>query len=232
MVVLARAAGLPARLVVGYANGVYDFEHAQYIVTENYAHSWVEIYFTNIGWVEFEPTASMPVIPYEEKNVSTAPSTEAQPAEPSFAENVAPFLQRVLSKAWLPGLVLFVFGSLWIGYDSFRIARLDPSQTVQLLYWRFRRLARPVTGFASRSETAHSYAFILIQRLSSMQVSPRLQNWLMPARIEIEQLTELFSNSLFAPLPPTRADVNVAIRNWSRLRWRLLLANILRFVKK
>jgi hypothetical protein len=65
-----------------------------------------------------------------------------------------------------------------------------------------------------------------------MKVSPRLQNWLVPARIEIEQLTELFSNSLFAPLPPTRTDVNVAIRNWSRLRWRLLLANILRFLNK
>ena len=67
MVVLARAAGLPARLVIGYANGAYDFESAQYIVTENYAHSWVEIYFANIGWVEFEPTASQPAILYEEK---------------------------------------------------------------------------------------------------------------------------------------------------------------------
>lgn len=37
MVVLARAAGLPARLVVGYANGTYNLESAQYIVTENYA---------------------------------------------------------------------------------------------------------------------------------------------------------------------------------------------------
>ena len=62
MVVLARAAGLPARLVVGYANGSYDHERAQYIVTENYAHSWVEIYFADIGWVEFEPTSSQPVI--------------------------------------------------------------------------------------------------------------------------------------------------------------------------
>ena len=73
MVVLARAAGLPARLVVGYANGSYNFERAQYIVTENYAHSWVEIYFANIGWVEFEPTASQPAILYEEKEEAAAP---------------------------------------------------------------------------------------------------------------------------------------------------------------
>jgi len=147
-------------------------------------------------------------------------------------QKFAPFLQNILTRAWFPVFIILFCGLLWIGYDSFRFSRLDPSRTTQLLYGRLRRLARPVTGFASRSETAHSYAFVLIQRLSSMQVSLRLQNWLMPARVEIEQLTELFSNSLFAPLPPTRADVNVAIRNWSRLRWRLLLANILRFLNK
>ncbi|NOT05627.1 MAG: transglutaminase domain-containing protein [Anaerolineales bacterium] len=232
MVVLARAAGLPARLVIGYANGAYDFERAQYIVTENYAHSWVEIYFANIGWVEFEPTAGQPVISYEERDESTLPIAEALPVERSFTEKFAPFFQSVFTRAWFSVFIIFVCGLLWIGYDSFRLSRLDPSRTTQLLYGRLRRLARPVTGFASRSETAHSYAFVLIQYLSSMKVSPRLQNWLVPARTEVEQLTELFSNSLFAPLPPTREDANNAIRNWSRLRWRLLLANILRFGNK
>ena len=62
MVVLARAAGLPARFVSGYASGTYDSSNAQYIVTEANAHSWVEIFFTDIGWVEFEPTAGLPAI--------------------------------------------------------------------------------------------------------------------------------------------------------------------------
>lgn len=232
MVVLARAAGLPARLVIGYASGAYDYERAQYIVTENYAHSWVEIYFANIGWVEFEPTAGQPVIRYVDMNGSTDSIAEAYPLERSFGEKYSTFFQSVFTRAWFPVFIIFICPLLWIGYDSFRFSRLSPAQTTQLLYMRLRRLARPVTGSPSRSETAHSYAFILIQRLSSMKISPRLQKMLAPARIEIEQLTELFSNSLFAPLPPTRADVNVAIRNWSRLRWRLLLANILRLVNK
>ncbi len=232
MVVLARAAGLPARLVIGYARGGYDFESAQYIVTENYAHSWVEIYFTNIGWVEFEPTSNLPLIPHEEKDISIAPAPESQPVERSFAEKLAPLLQRAWSGAWLPVLALFIFSSLWIGYDSFRIARLDPSQTARLLYGRFRRLTRPVTGYASTSQTAHAYAFSLIQRLSSIKISPRFQNWLAPAQHEIEQLTELFSRSLFAPLPPTRAEADDALRNWSRLRWRLLLVNIMAIMER
>ena len=94
MVVLARAAGLPARLVVGYANGAYDLERAQYIVTENYAHSWVEIYFADIGWVEFEPTASQPVILYEEENESTAPVAEALPRGAFFVRKVCAFLPK------------------------------------------------------------------------------------------------------------------------------------------
>jgi transglutaminase-like putative cysteine protease len=232
MVVLARAAGLPARLVIGYANGVYDFESAQYIVTENYAHSWVEIYFANIGWVEFEPTAGQPLIPYEEKDESAAPTAETLPAEQSLEGKFALFLQNRFTNAWLPALIIFVCGLLWIGFDSLRLNRIAPPQTIQILYRRLRRLARPVTGRALRNQTAHSYALALIQCLSALKVSTHLQNWLAPAQNEIEQLTELFSRSLFAPLPPNRVDANEAIKTWSRLRWRLLLANILRIRNK
>jgi len=222
---------LPARLVVGYANGTYDTERAQYLVTENYAHSWVEIYFANIGWVEFEPTASQPVIFYEEKNDSTTPAEETLPVELSFKERFASFFQGAFKNAWFPIIFIFSCGLLWIGFDSLRLNRIDPSRTIQLLYKRLRRLARPVTGYASRNQTAHSYSQALIERLSAIKTSARLQNWLTPSRNEINQLTELFSHSLFAPLPPTRAQANAAIKTWSRLRWRLALANVIRIKK-
>ncbi len=60
MAVLGRAAGLPTRLVMGYASGSYDAQSRSYQVTEADAHSWTEIYFPGYGWVEFEPTASRP----------------------------------------------------------------------------------------------------------------------------------------------------------------------------
>jgi hypothetical protein len=161
--------------------------------------------------VEFEPTASMPVIPYEEKNVSTAPSTEAQPAEPSFAENVAPFLQRVL-RCLAPWPRLFVFGSLWIGYDSFRIARLDPSQTVATFV-----LAIPPprpTRDRVRFEEPNSPRLCICTHCSNPVIHERFPRvskiGLCLLNIEIEQLTELFSRSLFSPLPPTRAEADNA----------------------
>ncbi len=64
------------------------------------------------------------------------------------------------------------------------------------------------------------------------QLPSRLQKWLRPSHNEIDQLTDLFSRSLFAPFPPTHAEANGAIKTWSRLRWRLMLANVLRIKNK
>jgi transglutaminase-like putative cysteine protease len=58
MVVMARIAGIPARLSVGYLGGESDTEAQRYAVRERDAHAWVEVYFPRYGWVEFEPTAN------------------------------------------------------------------------------------------------------------------------------------------------------------------------------
>jgi transglutaminase-like putative cysteine protease len=85
-IVMLRSLGIPARLAVGYAEGertsiggaedipilqpgggnipqeieitsdIFDVRHRD-------AHAWPEVYFPNIGWVEFEPTVSQqPII--------------------------------------------------------------------------------------------------------------------------------------------------------------------------
>ncbi|MBK9210609.1 MAG: transglutaminase domain-containing protein [Anaerolineales bacterium] len=107
MVVLARAAGLPARLVIGYANGTYDAERAQYIVTENYAHSRSRFIFRHrLG--EFEPTASEPVIQYEEK-MSSLLLRPSLPAERSFVEKLFHSCKTHLREhGSLPSFYLFV----------------------------------------------------------------------------------------------------------------------------
>ena len=60
MVVLVRSLGIPARWVKGYTAGdlVYDQKlgESRYVVTNNNAHSWPEVYFPSEGWVPFEPT--------------------------------------------------------------------------------------------------------------------------------------------------------------------------------
>lgn len=56
MVVLARAEGLPARLVNGFAGGQPNEVGGFIEVTQADAHAWVEIHFERSGWVRFDPT--------------------------------------------------------------------------------------------------------------------------------------------------------------------------------
>ncbi|HTD63609.1 MAG TPA: transglutaminaseTgpA domain-containing protein [Verrucomicrobiae bacterium] len=63
MVVMLREAGVPARLVEGFTTGAYDSASNAYVVKEQDAHAWVEVYFPQYGWIEFEPTPSQPPFP-------------------------------------------------------------------------------------------------------------------------------------------------------------------------
>ncbi len=62
MVMMLRSIGIPARFVAGYAPGNYDSQTGTYVVLEQNAHAWVEVFFPSYGWVQFEPTASEPVL--------------------------------------------------------------------------------------------------------------------------------------------------------------------------
>ncbi|MFD1214861.1 DUF3488 and transglutaminase-like domain-containing protein, partial [Arthrobacter sp. GCM10027362] len=71
MAIMAREAGIPSRIAVGYAPGrvtgetvVRDgVELTQYEADSRDAHAWPELYFENIGWVAFEPTPGRGVVP-------------------------------------------------------------------------------------------------------------------------------------------------------------------------
>ena len=54
MIMLARAAGIPARMAVGFLPGVADGDDRVVRVCD--AHAWPELYFPRLGWVRFEPT--------------------------------------------------------------------------------------------------------------------------------------------------------------------------------
>ena len=64
MVVLLRAAGVPARLAVGYTVGEeqFDLSVRRYLLREKNAYAWPEVYFPTYGWQEFAPYGDAPVI--------------------------------------------------------------------------------------------------------------------------------------------------------------------------
>jgi transglutaminase-like putative cysteine protease len=73
-VLLLRSVNIPARMVVGYAQGKIN-EFGVYSVRGQDAHAWPEVYFPNIGWVEFEPTVNQIAIvrPSGDAPVPTGP---------------------------------------------------------------------------------------------------------------------------------------------------------------
>ncbi|WP_195907784.1 transglutaminaseTgpA domain-containing protein [Microbacterium gorillae] len=60
---MARTLGMPARVVVGFLPGEATNDKVDdqtvYQVTSDQLHAWPEVYFTGIGWVPFEPTATL-----------------------------------------------------------------------------------------------------------------------------------------------------------------------------
>lgn len=58
MSIMARSVGVPTRNVNGFLGGEWN-EYDDYIaVRAGDAHSWVEVYFRDVGWVTFDPTPS------------------------------------------------------------------------------------------------------------------------------------------------------------------------------
>ena len=60
-VLLLRSLGIPVRLVVGFAQGE-SADLGIYNVRGQDAHAWPEVYFPDIGWVQFEPTVNQAVL--------------------------------------------------------------------------------------------------------------------------------------------------------------------------
>lgn len=54
MIMLSRAAGIPARMAVGFLPGTADGDER--VVRVSDAHAWPELWFPQLGWVRFEPT--------------------------------------------------------------------------------------------------------------------------------------------------------------------------------
>src|ERR1700729_1734416 len=56
---LARAAGIPARVVTGYQGGTLNPYGGYWILRQSDAHAWTEVWIEGRGWVRIDPTAAI-----------------------------------------------------------------------------------------------------------------------------------------------------------------------------
>ena len=78
LVVMARVAGVPARLATGFVPGTFDDVSGRFIVREREAHAWAEVWFPDVGWVPFDPTATVPLAGDSSAAAATAGSGRSQ----------------------------------------------------------------------------------------------------------------------------------------------------------
>ncbi|MCB0194371.1 MAG: DUF4129 domain-containing protein [Anaerolineae bacterium] len=221
MVVLARAAGLPARLAVGYATGSYDDANAQYIVTEADAHSWPEIYFPNYGWIAFEPTAAQPI--------SKNPPEVTAPLSPTETAALDPepgYLYGGTYMRWglfaIGGVLLSaIVGAAWVAIDGWWLGRLAPSLAITVLFDRLQRQGQRLAIAHQPGDTPFEFAAALEQTITGVAKSTRWEPVLSNAAAEVAWLTQLYVRTLYSTHPPQRSDQRQAIALWQRLRRRL-----------
>lgn len=233
MVVLARAAGLPARMVVGYASGRYDMSSARYIVTEADAHAWAEVYFPSYGWIEFEPTGGIVPItrPRETEDAPILPDVNRQPLEPLVPPAEKPSWAGMLLWQWvligLSAVVVLVLGGS--GIDSaLLLLRRSPEAMASVLYNRLRRAGRRLQVEAHEGDTAYEFGKNLIARILEVARFRRDDDLLPPAEDEIPALVGLYVRAWYSPHAILPAERRAAVWTWWKLRWRLTLARLWR----
>jgi hypothetical protein len=234
MVVMARAVGVPARLVLGYAPGRYDSFQGRYEVRDSDEHAWVEIYFSGIGWVPFEPTAAYPEVQY---GGSAAPSPPLPVREVlEFSEPEPASLRRnLLMTAGVLALLAVV-----LGFTLFALGRIrqpkEPGVRIACIYQRLQRSAQPLTSASPHplrpSNTPNELKQTLREVLAQIKGRKAERILASPAVAELHTLVELYNQAAFSPQQPGPLEEQISRRAWGRLGWRLWVLRLyLRFRK-
>jgi transglutaminase-like putative cysteine protease len=214
MVVLARAVGVPARLATGYAQGSYDPAARRWVVTEQNGHSWVEVYFGELGWVEFEPTAGLPALQRPGGEDQPALSIPDRPPKPQGWWQALPW--PLLGMGLL--VVALITFLLWLWRP--RPPGTGPNPVLdrysRLLRWGA-RLRHPLRN----GQTPLEYGASLGQALRA-RGSHSLLRWVRQAGQEapsqIQRLASTFAQARYARQPLGEREQSRTRELWARLR--------------
>ena len=207
MVVMLRAVGVAARYASGYNMGYYDHGQNAWVVSENNAHAWVEVYFPDHGWIEFEPTPTQAPFIH--------PATRSTPTQPLNSQ--ADQKQRLsVPPLWLgTGALILVLLFVIIWPPRWLRARRSPQQTVLQVYDRLVRRARwlglsPYGGQTPR-EYLNALAVAVEWRAEFAQGSAR----------DIGLIEDIYQRARYSDKALALEDAYRAEGAWRRLRGKL-----------
>lgn len=220
MVVLARAAGMPARYVVGYIGEHYDESINAYVITADQAHAWPEIYFPEYGWIQFEPTAGRPAIERPPESLPALPEDfelDFAPLVPEkrFSYDYWPLvLSLILLIAVASALLVWFIFDLWL-------ARLPVEKQLPKIYRRMHRYGSWMHLPSKLGETPSEFAGLLQSYLRQLGAGSYWVDWLLSALPMIDQLTNAYIYITFYPISRAFYDSKELFAIYKQLRPRL-----------
>ncbi|MFQ5422179.1 MAG: hypothetical protein ACE5EY_17670, partial [Anaerolineae bacterium] len=192
-------------------------------------HSWAEVYFAGIGWVEFEPTAAF-ASPHETRaSVSGAEAVAEEDPIPQTPLPLPRGNQRGSSGAWgwwLAGgtAVLFIVWRLRLRQKPGR------EEGVVWAYGRMQAIAPRLGHDVEPSQTPAEFSQGLasVVRPFSRQNS-RLAGWFSPLPETIERLSQLYTRRQYSP--QKSGNEEEAMRHWQQLRLPLQFLRIVTIIQ-
>jgi transglutaminase-like putative cysteine protease len=95
MAIMARILHIPTRVAIGFSSGHLMLDRKVWSVVGSDAHSWVQGYFPNYGWINFDPT---PGYALTTKAAQVAPPVVTRPTPPPAATAAAKAIRPVATK--------------------------------------------------------------------------------------------------------------------------------------
>ncbi|MDP4088463.1 MAG: transglutaminase domain-containing protein [Bacillota bacterium] len=207
MVILARAAGLPARYVEGFVADEKDAASGKYIIRESDAHAFPEIYISGFGWRIFEPTSNLEV----PKDSLTGYFNDAFKGIGFFTNRIALLYNRIpmyLRILFVP----LIFVSLFLGFYIFfnmkrkfwkrRLSRMPKRGALEEILRRMEAMLGRVNMGKKLHETPAVYASRIGGEL----------------KISIEGITNIYNNVKYGDIEPSEEDMNTALSKYEEVR--------------
>ncbi|MBL8048330.1 MAG: transglutaminase domain-containing protein [Chthonomonas sp.] len=175
MTLLARKAGLHARMSGGFLADDKPDEYGFVTATDKEAHVWCEVYFENVGWVIFDATEG---------------ARDVTPAEGGTKTN------RELLDRIVQGTIIAVgiAGLIAIGFALRTDRRKLAERTTQS------QLGVHYRSFLAKVEKVTQRPCLLAE--TPLEYLSRVKHRLGEGRAEAEQLAQMFTRHLFSPAGP------------------------------